>query len=426
MIDLYENVNNYVWIRKRCTVLTKDLKMEVENMSKDKMRFETSVIHEGYDSKDMLGSLTPPIFQTSTYTFDSAEQGERRFAGEEDGYVYSRLKNPTVVALEKRIAALENGEKGLAFGSGMAAISAVLVALTKANDHILCSVGLYGCTFGLLQMMEEKYNITHDLSEMESEEAVRAAIKPETTCIYIETPINPTMKLIDLEMVSAIAKEKNIPVVVDNTFSSPYLQRPLELGCDVVVHSATKYIGGHGDVVAGLVVGTQEFLDEVESTTQKDNGGIIGPFDAWLLLRGLKTLPIRMDRHCDNAQHVFEKLRHHPNVKHIYFPNDADHPDYSIFKKQMDRAGGMISFEISGTKKDAQQFLNHLKFIKLAVSLGDAETLIQHPASMTHAVVPEEERAKMGITDELVRLSVGLEAWEDVWEDLEQALDKIS
>lgn len=395
-------------------------------MSKEHMRFETSVIHEGYDTKDMLGSLTPPLFQTSTYTFDSAEQGERRFAGEEEGYMYSRLSNPTVAVLEERIAALEKGERGLAFGSGMAAISAVLVALTKANDHILCSVGLYGCTFGLLQMMEEKYNITHELSDMATEEVVRAAIKPETACIYIETPMNPTMKLIDLEMVSKVAKEKNIPVVVDNTFLSPYLQRPLELGCDVVVHSATKYIGGHGDVVAGLAVGTKEFLDDVAATTQKDIGGIIGPFDAWLLLRGLKTLPIRMDRHCDNAQHVFENLRNHPKIKRVYFPNDEEHPDYSIYKKQMKAAGGMISFEIDGTKKDAQQLLNNLTFIKIAVSLGDAETLIEHPATMTHAVVPEEDRVKMGITDALIRLSVGLEAWEDVWEDLKQALDRLT
>ncbi|HLR15733.1 MAG TPA: methionine gamma-lyase [Bacillota bacterium] len=394
-------------------------------MGKKKMRFETSVIHEGYDTKDMLGSLTPPLFQTSTYTFDTAEQGERRFAGEEEGYVYSRLKNPTVAVLEERIAALENGERGLAFGSGMAAISAVLIALTKANDHILCSVGLYGCTFGLLQMMEEKYNITHDLSALESEEVVRASIRLETALIYIETPINPTMKLIDLEMVARVAKEHNIPVVVDNTFLSPYLQRPLDLGCDVVVHSATKYIGGHGDVVAGLVVGTHAFLDDVAATTQKDIGGIIGPFDAWLLLRGLKTLPLRMDGHCDNAEKIFEKLRNHPKVKHIYFPKNKEHEDYAIYQKQMTGAGGMISFEIDGNKEDAQHVLNQLEFIKLAVSLGDAETLIQHPATMTHAVVPKEERLKMGISDELIRLSVGLEAWEDVWEDIEQALNSL-
>lgn len=249
-----------------------------------------------------MGSLSTPIFQTSTFTFDTAEQGERRFRGEEEGFIYSRLGNPTVTALEDKIATLEGGEKGLAFASGMAAVSAVLVALTKANDHILCSNGLYGCTFGLLTMMEEKYQITHDFSAMRTKEEVRSLIKPETACIYIETPINPTMQLIDLEMVAEVAKEYEIPVVVDNTFSSPYLQRPLELGCDVVIHSATKYIGGHGDVVAGLVVGKRDFLDSVQMTTQKDIGGIISPFQAWLLLRGLKTLPVRMDRHSEQAE----------------------------------------------------------------------------------------------------------------------------
>jgi methionine-gamma-lyase len=390
-----------------------------------KKRFETAVIHDGYDAKEMAGSLTPPVFQTSTYTFESAEQGERRFAGDEAGYIYSRLGNPTTAALEERIAVLEGGERGLAFGSGMAAISAVLIALTKANDHILCSSGLYGCTFGLLTMMKEKYNITHDLTDMDSEDQVRKLIRPETACIYVETPINPTMKLIDLEMVARVAKESGIPVVVDNTFASPYLQRPLELGCDVVVHSATKYIGGHGDVIAGLAAGTKEFLDEVHMTTQKDIGGVIGPWDAWLLIRGLKTLPIRMDRHCDNAEKIVERLKNHPNVEHVYYPGDADNPDYLIAQKQMKRGSGVIAFEVKGTKADAQQLLNRLEFLKIAVSLGDAETLIEHPATMTHAVVPEADRLEMGISDQLLRLSVGLEAWEDIWEDLKQALDRV-
>ncbi|MBP2258201.1 methionine gamma-lyase [Virgibacillus alimentarius] len=394
-------------------------------MHRGKKYFETSVIHDGYDTKDMLGSLTPPIFQTSTYTFKTAEQGEARFAGEEEGYVYSRLGNPTVSALQKRIAALENGERGLAFGSGMAAISAVLIALTKANDHILCSSGLYGCTFGLLTMMKEKYNITHDFSEMATKEEIKSLIKPETACIYVETPINPTMKLIDLQMVAEVAKAFDIPVVVDNTFSSPYLQRPLELGCDVVVHSATKYIGGHGDVVAGLVVGKKTFLDSVAMTTQKDVGGIISPFDAWLLIRGMKTLPIRMDRHCDNAEKIVEKLKAHPKVANVYYPNDENNPDYPIRKKQMKRGSGVISFEIQGEKEDAQKLLNQLNFLKIAVSLGDAETLIQHPATMTHAVVPEVSRLEMGISDRLIRLSVGLEAWQDIWADLEQALNNL-
>ncbi|WP_200416118.1 methionine gamma-lyase [Virgibacillus salexigens] len=388
-------------------------------------QLETKVIHGGYDSKDMLGSLTAPLFQTSTFTFDTAEQGERRFAGDEEGFIYSRIANPTVHLLEERIAALENGERGLAFASGMAAVSSVLIALTKANDHILCSSGLYGCTYGLLSMLKEKYNIQHDFSQMENELAIKAQIKPETSCIYIETPINPTMKLINLRTVVKVAKAYNIPVVVDNTFCSPYIQRPLELGCDVVIHSATKYIGGHGDVIGGLVVGSKEFLDSVAMSTQKDIGGVLSPFDAWLLLRGLKTLPIRLDRHADNAERIVDQLRRHPKVVSVYYPNHFDHPDYSIYQQQMERGGGVISFEIDGDKQDVQRFLNELSFIKLAVSLGDAESLIQHPATMTHAVIPVEERLKMGITDQLVRLSVGLESWIDIWDDLQKALDNL-
>ncbi|RHW35389.1 methionine gamma-lyase [Oceanobacillus profundus] len=388
-------------------------------------RIETAVIHEGYDTKEMLGSLSTPIFQTSTYTFETAEQGERRFAGEESGYIYSRLGNPTVRVLEERIATLEKGEAGLAFGSGMAAVSAVLIALTKANDHIICSSGLYGCTFGFLTMMREKYNITTDFSEMKSKEELRSLIRPETTVIYVETPINPTMRLIDLQQVAEVAKEYGIPVVVDNTFSSPYLQQPLELGCDIVLHSATKYIGGHGDVIAGLVVGKKSFIDMLSNTTQKDIGGVISPFDAWLLLRGLKTLAVRLDRHCDNARKIVAQLKMHRQVANVYYPEDDDNPDLAIMEGQMRRGGGVISFDVKGNKQQAQQLLNQLGFLKIAVSLGDAETLIEHPATMTHASIPYEVRQQMGITDQLIRLSVGLEAWEDIWSDLEQALDQL-
>lgn len=390
---------------------------------KDQHGFETNVIHGGYDSKEFLGSLSTPLFQTSTFTFDSAEQGEKRFVGEEEGFIYSRLGNPTVRAIEDRIALLEGGEAGLAFGSGMAAVSAVLIALTKANDHIICSRGVYGCTFGLLSMLDEKYNITTDYSEMQTEEDIRSLLKPETSCIYVETPINPTMELIDLELVARVAQEYSVPVIVDNTFCSPYIQKPLELGCDLVVHSATKYIGGHGDVVAGLVVGKADFIQSMAMTTQKDIGGILSPFDAWLLLRGVKTLPLRMDRHTSNAEKLVEKLKKHPTIKHVYYPGDPDNPRYPIMKKQMTKGGGLISFEIQGTKQDAQTMLNKLTFIKTAVSLGDTETLIQHPATMTHSVVPIEIREKMGITDQLIRLSVGLEHWQDIWNDLQQALE---
>ncbi|MBM7604877.1 methionine-gamma-lyase [Metabacillus crassostreae] len=388
-------------------------------------RFETKSIHAGYEAKNHSDSLTPPIYQTSTFTFSSIQQGANRFAGVEDGYIYSRLSNPTVTVLEERMAQLEEGEAALAFGSGMAAVSAVLIGLTKANDHVLCSKGLYGCTFGLLQMLQEKYSILHSLSDLSTADEILAGIRENTTCIYIETPINPTMKIIDLELVTKIAKEKGIKVVVDNTFLTPYLQKPLEIGCDLVIHSATKYIGGHGDVIAGIVVGDTDTISYLKKTTQKDIGGVISPFDAWLLLRGLKTLGVRMDRHCKNAEKIVEKLRNHSKVKTVYYPGDKAHPDYQIVKKQMKEGGGLISFEVIGSFEDSVKFADHLKLIKIAVSLGDAETLIQHPASMTHAVVPEDTRKEMGITNELLRLSVGLEAWEDIWKDLEQALDQL-
>lgn len=385
-----------------------------------KKRFDTIAIHGNYDAQEMKGSVNMPLFQTSTFEFSSAEHGERSFAGEENSFMYTRIGNPTINLLEEKIAQLEGAEAGLAFSSGMGAISAVLFTLTKANDHIIASSGLYGCSFSLLKMFEEKYNITVNLSDFTSEQLIKEQIKRETACIYIETPINPTMQLIDLEMVARVAKEYDIPVIVDNTFASPYLQRPIELGCDIVVHSATKYINGHGDVIAGVAVGRKELMDEINGTTRKDIGAIISPFDAWLLLRGIKTLSLRMERHCDNAEKIVTKLREHPNVKSVYHPILDES---GIFEKQMSRGGGVISFEIEGDKEEAQAFLNKVEFVKVAVSLGDAETLIEHPATMTHAVIPEEERFKMGISNSLIRLSVGLEAWEDIWEDLSQALE---
>jgi methionine-gamma-lyase len=395
-------------------------------LGNENFRFETEAVHSGYRSEEHKGSLVPPLYQTSTFTFSTAEQGERRFAGQEEGFIYSRLGNPTVKILEDKMAMLEQGEAALAFSSGMAAVSAVLTALTKTGDHILCSQGIYGCTFGLLQLLKEKYNISHDFSAMSTREMMEKDLKPNTACIYIETPINPTMKLVDLELVASVAKQRGIPVVVDNTFCSPYLQTPISHGCDVVLHSATKYICGHGDVIAGVVIGKSEFIQHVSRTTQKEMGGIISPFDAWLLLRGLKTLPVRMDRHCENASMLVDFLRNHPKVETIYFPGNSDYEEnHSIMQKQMKKPGGLISFSIKGTKQTAQLFMNQLNLIKIAVSLGDAETLIQHPATMTHAVVPEQERRKMGIEDTLLRLSVGLEAWEDLKEDIEQALEKI-
>lgn len=387
--------------------------------------FETRTIHSGYDALDEKGSLTPPIYQTSTFVFENAEQGGRRFAGEEDGYIYSRLGNPTVTALEQRIADLEGGEMGVAFGSGMAAISAVLFALVKSGDHILTTKGLYGCTYGFLEMIEQKFQVSHTLVDFDNWEQVEASITTTTKVIYIESPINPTMELIDLRKVASLAKQIGATVVVDNTFMSPYLQRPIELGCDIVVHSATKYIGGHGDVIAGLAVGPREVMSTLKMTTLKDIGGVIGPFDAWLLLRGLKSLHVRMDRHSQSALKVAQFLEEHPLVEKIYYPFLPSFPQYELAIQQMRAGAGVMSFELKGGVEAGTTLLNHVKLAKVAVSLGDAETLIQHPASMTHSIIPRNERLKMDITDGLIRLSIGLEHPDDIIQDLAQALDHI-
>ncbi|MDA2730452.1 methionine gamma-lyase [Bacillus cereus] len=385
-----------------------------------KKHMETALIHHGYTSEEHKGSLTPPLFQTSTFTFETAQQGEASFAGVDPSYIYSRLGNPTVKLFEERMAVLEGGEEALAFGSGMAAISATLIGFLKAGDHIICSNGLYGCTYGFLEVLEEKFMITHSFCDMETEGDIENKICPNTKLIFVETPINPTMKLIDLKQVIRVAKRNGLLVIVDNTFCSPYLQRPLELGCDAVVHSATKYIGGHGDVVAGVTICKTRALAEKIRPMRKDIGGIMAPFDAWLLLRGLKTLAVRMDRHCDNAEKIVSFLKNHDAVEGVWYPEGE------LASRQMKRGGGVISFSIKGGKEETQAFINDLHFITIAVSLGDTETLIQHPATMTHAAIPAELRQEMGIYDNLIRLSVGLESWEDIVSDLEQALKKIS
>ncbi|CKE63904.1 methionine gamma-lyase [Bacillus paranthracis] len=385
-----------------------------------KKHMETALIHHGYTSEEHKGSLTPPLFQTSTFTFETAQQGEASFAGVDPSYIYSRLGNPTVKLFEERMAVLEGGEEALAFGSGMAAISATLIGFLKAGDHIICSNGLYGCTYGFLEVLEEKFMITHSFCDMETEADMENKIRPNTKLIFVETPINPTMKLIDLKQVIRVAKRNGLLVIVDNTFCSPYLQRPLELGCDAVVHSATKYIGGHGDVVAGVTICKTKALAEKIRPMRKDIGGIMATFDAWLLLRGLKTLAVRMDRHCDNAEKIVSFLKNHDAVEGVWYPEGE------LASRQMKRGGGVISFSIKGGKEETQAFINDLHFITIAVSLGDTETLIQHPATMTHAAIPAALRQEMGIYDNLIRLSVGLESWEDIVSDLEQALKKIS
>lgn len=382
----------------------------------------TIAIHEGYEGDPLTGSLTPPIYQTSTFVFPSVEAGAKRFAGEEAGYIYSRLGNPTVSVLEQKVAALEKAEAGLAFASGMAAISAVIIGLVKTGDHILCSHGLYGSTYAFLTLMQNRFGVEFTLCDMTDQQTVRNSIRPNTKVIYVETPINPTLELVDLRMVSEIAKEHHILTVVDNTFLSPFLQRPIEQGCDIVIHSATKYIGGHGDVIAGIAVGPQAIIDMLRMTTLKDIGGVLSPFDAYLLIRGLKTIGVRMHQHSQNAQQIAKYLMQHPKVSAVYYPGLPDHPQHELAKRQTDGFGGLLSFELKGGLQAGKRVMNQVRLCKLAVSLGDVDTLIQHPASMTHSVVPAEERLKMGISDGLIRLSVGLEDVEDIVMDLEQAL----
>lgn len=388
--------------------------------------FNTKTVHAGTKPDPTTGAHATPIYQTSTFVFKDVDQGARRFAGEEDGFIYTRLGNPTETELENKMAVLENGEAALALSSGMAAITAALLALLKRGDHIVADECLYGCTFDFINTMLPDYGVEVTFVDASNIDNVKKAIKPNTKVIYFESPGNPTLKLVDIAAVSELAHLHGIKVVIDNTFMSPYFQRPLELGADVVAHSATKYICGHGDVIAGIIVGSKDFIDMVKMTTLKNIGGVISPFDAWLLIRGLKTLGIRMERHNSNAMKVAEFLEKHPAVDKVYYPGLPSFPQYELAKKQMSGFGGMICFELKGGLEAGKILMNNLNLITLAVSLGCVDSLIEHPASMTHSPVPPEERLKAGITDGLVRLSVGIEDVDDIIADLDQALKKIN
>ncbi len=394
--------------------------MNIKNMG-----FNTKTIHAGSRPDPATGSHAAPIYQTSTFVFKDVDQGARRFAGEEEGYIYTRLGNPTETELENKIAALEDGEAAAAMASGMAAVSAALLAALKKGDHIVADECLYGCTFDFITTMLPEYGVEVTLVDASDPDNVRKAIRPNTKVLYFESPGNPTLKLVDIAAVSAVAHEHGITVMMDNTFMSPYCQRPLELGADVVIHSATKYIGGHGDVIAGIIVGSKDFISTVKTTTLKNLGGVISPFDAWLLIRGLKTLGIRMERHNSNAMKVAEFLEKHPAVEKVYYPGLPSFPQHELAKKQMHGFGGMICFELKGGLEAGKILMNNLNIITLAVSLGCVDSLIEHPASMTHSLVPQEDRLRAGITDGLVRLSVGIEDADDIIADLDQALAKI-
>ena len=395
-------------------------------MEMKKLGLGTTAIHAG-TLKNLYGTLAMPIYQTSTFIFDSAEQGGRRFALEEAGYIYTRLGNPTTTVLENKIAALEEGEAGIAMSSGMGAISSTLWTVLKAGDHVVTDKTLYGCTFALMNHGLTKFGVEVTFVDTSNLDEVKKAMKENTRVVYLETPANPNLKIVDLEGVCKVAHTNpNTLVIVDNTFATPYMQKPLKLGADIVVHSVTKYINGHGDVIAGLVITNKELADQIRFVGLKDmTGAVLGPQEAYYIIRGLKTFEIRMERHCKNARTIADFLNKHPKVEKVYYPGLESHPGYEIAKKQMKDFGAMISFELKGGFEAGKTLLNNLKLCSLAVSLGDTETLIQHPASMTHSPYTKEEREAAGITDGLVRLSVGLENVEDIIADLEQGLEKI-
>lgn len=390
--------------------------------------FGTKAIHAGNVKDTVYGALTMPIYQTSTFFFDSCEQGGKRFAGEEAGYIYSRLGNPTSSVLETKVAALEGGEAAAATASGMGAISSALWTIAAAGKHIVADSTLYGCTFALLAHGFPRYGVEVSFVDTSDIEEVKAALKENTVAVYLETPANPNLKIADIELIAKTAHEfnKDIKVVCDNTFATPYLQNPIALGADVVVHSATKYLNGHGDVIAGFVVGSAEFIGQVKMFGIKDmTGSVLGAQEAFLILRGLKTLEIRMKQHCANANAIAQYLNTNPKVEKVYFPGLESHPNHEIAKKQMKDFGGMISFEVKGGKEAGMKLVNALELCTIAVSLGDAETLVEHPASMTHSTYSPQDLKDAGIAEGLVRLSSGLENSEDIIADLEQAFAKI-
>ncbi|WP_420547574.1 methionine gamma-lyase [Curvivirga sp.] len=387
--------------------------------------FSTRAIHQGYDPMEEQGALTPPLHLTSTFCFETAEAGGEMFAGERPGHIYSRISNPTLDLLEQRIASLEGAEAGLANASGMGAITSLFWTFLEPGDEIIVDKTLYGCTFAYMRHGLSKFGIqiTHvDLTEPAN---LETAISDKTKIVYFETPANPNMRLVDINAIADITHKFEARVVVDNTYATPVLTRPIELGADLVVHSATKYLGGHGDVVAGLVVGSLEDITEIRLVGMKDmTGAVMAPFTAMLVLRGIKTLQLRMREHCKNAMIVAKELEKHPAINKVYYPGLESFEQYDLAKSQMSDFGGMIAFELTDGYQAGIDMMNNLKLIKRAVSLGDAETLIQHPASMTHSTYTEEERLEHGISEGLIRLSVGLEDVNDIISDLKAAISK--
>ncbi len=388
--------------------------------------FATRAIHSGQDKSDPHGSLTSPIYMTSTFEFDTAEQGGARFAGEEGGYIYTRLGNPTLNELEQKLAELEGAEACLTVASGMGAISSVFWSFVAPGDEILVDETLYGCTFAFFRHGMERFGISVRHVDMRDPENLVREISDKTRIVYFETPANPNMRIVDIKTISEIAHTKNAKVVVDSTYCTPYLQNPIALGADIVVHSATKYLGGHGDLMAGVILSSAEDMEQIRYVGLKDmTGAVLSPMNAFLITRGLKTLELRMERHCDNAEKIAMLLEANSKVEKVFFPGLPSFEQYELAKSQMRRFGGMIAFELNGGHDGGLKFLNSLEMCKIAVSLGDAETLVEHPASMTHSTYEREERERFGITEGLVRISAGLENAADILADIEQALGRV-
>lgn len=394
-------------------------------MKKD-YKFDTKTIHGGSQGKNANNALNPPIYQTSTFVFDDIDHVEKVMSFQSDDYVYTRGNNPTLRLLENRMAVLEGGKGAVAFASGMAAISSVMFSFLKPGDNIIIHRTLYGSSYGVATKLLAKYNINHKIADLTELDTLEKSIDKNTKLIYFETPSNPDLSLIDIEAVVKIANAKGIKVVVDNTFGTPYFQNPLELGVDVVVHSATKYLSGHGDVVAGVAISKDiDYINSLKFEYMCEFGGVMSPFNAWLLLRGLKTLGLRMREHEKNAKQVAEFLNNHPKVRRTMYPGLADFKGHEIAKKQMRGFGAMIAFEIDGDLEDAKKFVESVELAQLAVSLGDCETLIELPAAMTHRDYPTEELEQFGLTESMIRISIGLEDVEDIIDDLDRAFNKI-
>jgi len=394
-------------------------------MVKKEWGFDTLAVHgsEGIDRH--TGAVATPIYQSSTFAFRDSEHGENLFKGQAKGYIYSRLGNPTEECLEREMAFLEGGEAALAFSSGMAAEAALAMTLCGTGDNYISSVTVYGGTHALNIHFLPRMGIeAREVRALRLDE-VESAINERTKYIFIETPANPTLDIIDIRACAHLARKYGVLLAVDNTFATPALQRPLELGADIVVHSATKYIGGHGDAVAGILVGTKELITRVRQNTLNHIGPCISPFNAWLLLRGLKTLAVRMRRHCSNAMQVAQYLSFHPKIKSVYFPGLRFHPGFELAKSQMSDFGGMVAFETKGDRETAKRVMDALELCTLAVSLGDCDTLVCHPASTTHSTFNSEQLAQAGISETLIRISVGIEDPRDICADLGQALKEV-